>query len=328
MNILHKTFFIFFIAFAFAACETTTTNTPSHSDNPAPVPANPADAVDVDTPSTTRPVVRQSHNCEVKGKVLDGNAFWIKEKETLVCIAADESTADANLGDSHRILEIYDTKSCNQLKKEVLPVNVSPDYPYYLAQITYNKSSHLVGIRGFDKIYCYDVDKQQLLPALEPQFMSERFAEDAQSGMIKHLEVWEDYLVGYAQDMGVFAFQLGDDVPKKIMPFAEYALDETNFHPLFLLESKEGAYQALVPDYDLNTGTFNINPLFENHRKVSTQIGASARNNRFIVMREPVENSQPKPIAIDLQNRKKVDLPVDIASKNTGEILAWLRANS
>ena len=110
-------------------------------------------------------------------EVLEGNQFWIREKSILVAVTADSTTFDADFGSSHRVLEVYNTESCELIQREVLPVNVSPDFPYFLAEITYNNESELVGIRGANTIYVYDVAQQQLLPELKPQYLSERLAE-------------------------------------------------------------------------------------------------------------------------------------------------------
>ncbi len=267
-----------------------------------------------------------SHDCEVEGEILEGNEFWIRDSETLVVIKADSTTYDADFGPSHRILEVYNTQSCNQVFRQVLPVNVSPDFAYFLAQILYNNSSKLVGIRAFGKIYCYDVENQQLLEPLTPKFQAERFAEDAQSGMIQRLEVWEDFLVGYSQDKGAFVLNFKDKAnPEAVMPFSEVSLTETDFASLFLLPSSGGGMQAILPKYDPNTGEFAINPLLETPTELETNIPKSARNNRFLVIK--TKGDAATSLAVDLQNFTRVDLPADQQNKKTQEILSWMRAN-
>lgn len=272
----------------------------------------------IDTPT--------SHNCEVAGEILEGNEFWIRDSETLVVIKADSTTHDADYGPSHRILEVYNTQNCSQVFREILPVNVSPDFAYFLAQILYNNSSKLVGIRAFGKIYCYDVENQKLLKPLTPKFQSERFAEDAQSGMIQRLEVWEDFLVGYSQDKGAFVFNFKDkNNPEAVMPFSEVALTETDFASLFLLPSSGGGMQAILPKYDPYTSEFAINPLLDTPTELETNIPKSARNNRFLVIKTKGEASTP--LAVDMQNFTRVNLPADQQDKKTQEILSWMRGN-
>ncbi len=272
----------------------------------------------IDTPTT--------HNCEVEGEILEGNQFWIRDSETLIVIKADSTTNDADFGPSHRILEVYNTQNCERVFREVLPVNVSPDFAYFLAQILYNKNSQLVGIRGFGKIYCYDVENHKLLEPLTPKFQSERFAEDAQSGMIQRLEVWEDYLVGYSQDKGTFVFNFKDkNNPQAVMPFGELALTETDFASLFLLPSSNGGMQAILPKYDPNTSEFSINPLLSTPTELETNIPQSARNNRFLVIKAKTNGQEA--LAIDMQNFQSVDLPADVKDKKTQEILTWMKGN-
>ncbi|MCB9285745.1 MAG: hypothetical protein H6560_00400 [Lewinellaceae bacterium] len=269
--------------------------------------------------------LRASHNCQVSGEILEGNQLWIREKDILVVIKADSTTLDPDYGPSHRILEVYDTKDCNRIERKVLPVDVSPDFPYYIAEITYNNNSQLVAAHGFNNIYIYDVENRQLLPQLQPQYMTERYGVDAQSGMIQRLEVWEKYLVGYARDYGSFVFDLSDKQhPSPVPAFAEYEVETQVFHSLFLLES-QGGYQAIMPSYDYEANEFSINPAFKNPIALNTDVPRSARNNRFLVLRRA--DAEKTAVAFDLKNRKAVALPENIATQQTRNILDWLKQN-
>ncbi len=266
-----------------------------------------------------------SHNCQPGGEILEGNQFWIRELETLVVVKADSSTLDPDYGPSHRVLEIYDTKDCRRLARQVLPVNVSPDFPYYIAEITYNNTSRMLAIRGFSTIYLYDLANQSLLPVLEPKFLRERYGVDAQSGMIQRLEVWENYLIGYSQDYGSFVFDLsGRQAPKAVLPFGELESEE-KFYPIFLLASG-GGYQAILPEYDREADKFAINPAFTAPLQLNLDVQKSARNNRFLVLRQTDEAKTPQ--AFDLLKRKRVELPANVASQGTQAILAWMKQNS
>ena len=52
-----------------------------------------------------------------------------------------------------------------------------------------------------------------------------------------------------------------------------------------------------------------------------TNVSNSARNNRFLVLR----NQEKQAIAFDLQERKKVDLPAELRQSATKDILDWLK---
>ncbi len=286
---------------------------------------------DSDTTSVTvsendTPDTYTNKDCPISGNILSGNKLVLPEKKIIAYILADSTTVDEGLGDSHRVLAIFDSESCDQLNRVTLPVNVSPDYPYYLAKINYNNSSNLLGIRGFDKIFCYDLEDQKLLPALTPAYKLERYGEDAQSGMIQRVEVWEQFLIGYARDEGVFAFDLRDpSAPKNVLPFAEYEIDESNFGSLFLFPSSDGGTQCLMPKYDVETEEFSINPMLQQPGDIDTNIPAAARNNRFLVLKMKDENKTP--LAFDLQNYQRMELPADVAAKPVQEILDWMREN-
>lgn len=290
------------------------------SSNTGNTPASTADTLAANLNEPPPP----SHNCTLAGNMLEGNEVWVKDIDRLVVVTADSSTYDTNLGDSHRIVEVYDTRSCQRIARHVLPVSMSPDFAYFVAQINYNKVSHLVGIRGFNQIYIYDLTAQKLMPALKATFQSTRFSEDAQSGMIKRLEIWEDFLIGFAEDRGSFAFDLSTPAAiKPVMPFGEYAVSETEFASLFLLESDGGGMQAILPRYDPNTEEFAINPLLSKPAELEINIPRSARNNRHLVIRE--KSAANAPIAIDMSKYSRVELPEDIRSKPTQAILEWMR---
>lgn len=267
-----------------------------------------------------------SHNCPIAGDVLPGNQFWAKDVQILVAIVADSTTYDEDLdAPSHRILEIYNTADCSLIERKTLPVDVSPDFAYYIAEITYNKINKLVAIRGAKTIYCYDVESRKLLPKMTPKFRSERFGVDAQSGQIQRLEVWEDYLIGYAQDYGVFAFDFADKQnPKAVMPFAEYAISESEFAPLFLLTFEQGGTQAIMPEYSRQSGAFLIHATFDSPMNLNSNVPQSARNNRYLVLREQGSNNA---IAFDLEQHEQIELPADMITKPTQEVLQWMRSN-
>lgn len=268
----------------------------------------------------------QMPDCAIVGEVLEGNRIWLAEEKLLVVLLADSTTYDENYGDSHRVLAIYSGDDCTEVDRHVLPVNSSPDYAYYLAKINYNKSHNLIGIRGFSQVFCYDFEAKELLPPLKPEFWMERYGEDAQSGMISRLEIWENYLVGYSKDEGTFVFDLSDKAaPKAILPFAEYEKSETEFASLFLLENQDGKKQALLPFYDDKKDDLNINPLLDEPNGIDTNISKSARNNRFLVFNMQGEEAQP--LVIDMAEYEKVELPAEANLKGTQAILDWLKSN-
>ncbi|MFN7118413.1 MAG: hypothetical protein ACK4TA_16570 [Saprospiraceae bacterium] len=297
-------------------------------------PSNEGEGASTSTPqeyadTTGRGIaVRDTHNCTVKGEVLEGNLFWARDQEVLVAITADSTTYSADLdAPGHRILEIYDTKNCSLIQRQVLPVDESPDFPYYISDITYNNVTHLVGIRGTSSIYLYDVASRKLLPRMKPQFATKRPGIDAQSGMVQRLEVWENYLVGYAQDYGAFVYNMTNaQNPTPVMPLGEYKVQDGEYGSLFLLPAGTGnAEQGIMPSYDRETGEFKVNTIFDQPIDINTaQVNKSALNNRYIVLRNTADNTA---YAVDLQAQKRIDLPADIAAKPTQEILSWVRKN-
>ncbi len=267
--------------------------------------------------------VELKKDCPLSGELLEENQVFLKKQAKMLRIIADSSTYDDHYGNSHRVLELYDLHNCQLELRLVLPVNKSPDFPYYLADINYNNHSKVVAIKGAETVYCFDIVSRKMLPMLLPKFKNERLAVDASSGQIIRLELWEDFLIGFAQDKGVFVFDIQNlSKPRPVLPFAEYALGETRFSSLFLLPSDRKKHQVILPEYDWEEETFSINPLLKKPIALSQEISKSALDNRFIVLRQQKNNHA---IAVDMQKRINLPLSDDIKNKNTKKILEWLK---
>ena len=308
---LKKIAFVSFLFFCISSCKESSNNNTATKNT-----------TEVKMPPTSQPIQKdeKKKDCEIKGNTLEGNQKIVDGKNTLVAIVADKKG-------SHRKLEIYNTSTCELINSEILPINISADFPYLIADIIYNKNSHLVAIKGYGAVYCYDVENQKLVDALIPDFLNERIAADASSGKIKHLEVWENYLIGYAEDIGAFVFDLTDTTrPKNLLPAAEFDLSEgegEDFASLFFLKSQNGknTYQAIAPSYDYDNFKFQVNPLFETPKDVNISIPKKDRGNRFIVLKMKDKNV----FTVDMESQKNVALPDQIKNKTSQEILNWLK---
>lgn len=256
--------------------------------------------------------------CSVEGEMQEGN-WYISQGSLLLAVTGDSISS----GTGHRVLSVYDATDCQLLERHVFPVNHSSDYGYRIAEIMYNNSSRLVGIKGFDVLYTFDLDQRRLTGPLEPQYKKERIATDAQSGMIQRLEVWENFLMGYAEDFGAFAFDLRDPAnPVAVLPVAELKLSESDYSALFLLPSGE-RFQALIPRYDPVEKDFDINPLFEEPRPVQPATENGGPVSRFVILR--LVPNPKKAVVIDLQERKIVPLPPNLEEATNSAILEWLQ---
>ena len=267
-----------------------------------------------------------THNCTITNEILEDNQIWLREDQRLVCITADSSTYDESYGPGHRILEVYNTENCEQIMRQLLPTGVSPDFPYYLAKISYTNATGIVAITNFDGIFLYNVKNNSLVQKtpIKPEFRYPRDAEDAQTGMIQRLEVWENYLIGYAQDQGCFAFDISNQSsPKAVLATAEYKTPQDGFASLFMLPTGDDKVQVLIPSYDYDKDEFSINPMLNAAKAISDKITDSARNNRYLVLRE--KNSDQTPHAFDLQAHSQVELPADVTKKGTQAILDYIK---
>jgi len=312
----HLLFFVFVLLLGISSCTDSAT---SNNNNETSNEQTTLDDNIIDlTPSLSSP------DCVIQGQVLKDNTLWIAEIDVLAVIKADTSTTQEGFEPSHRIFELLNGRTCEVAFSEMLPENASPDFPYYIAQIQYNKDSKIIGIQGFYDIYICDLDQDNQLTKLSPKYFKERLFDDPQSGMIMRLEVWEDYLLGYAQDAGAFAFDISDkSSPKSVLAFAEWQDPENaDYHSMFLLPTADGT-QAIIPFYDAEEDDFILHPIFNSPQNFSTNIPKTARNNKFLVLRDA--DDQNKSFAIDLNKRALVDLPDNVAGLKTQQILDWMR---
>ena len=262
-------------------------------------------------------------NCKVEGEVLENNQKWIPERDRLIAIVADKSTEDPDFGESHRLVRVYDSEACEVIFKQELPVNVSPDYPYYLMGVD-SMDRRLVGILGTGQFYVYDLDNNLISPALKPQFKGQRYLDDAQSGNILQMETIGRYVVGYSEDIGPFVYNLTiPKSPKQEQPIAEYKVSERDFSSLFLLKAEEGKQYAILPEYNAENRSFALNTLTEEATPMSSQLTKSGKDTRYVVLR--TTGTKPTAVAVDMQTKKRIALPAAIATKNTQEVLAWVK---
>lgn len=321
-------YYLFFLVLCLGVACTEPNNTSNANTGTKPTSPNIPNVIDKEqivprSASKTTRSLKQQQKCVIEGELLEGNELWLKDHAKLVCIRADSSTYDANFGMSHRILEIYNTHTCKVELKLTLPVNISPDFPYFLADINYNNESEIVAIKAAKTVYCLDLATRKMLPLLTPKFKTKREIADPSSGTIIRLELWENFLVGYAQDQGTFVFDLSSSGgAKPVLPFAEFQLGDTRFNSLFLLPSGPNKYQAIFPFYDWEEENFAINPIFKSPISLETSVQKSALDNQYLVLRH---KDQKNAILVDMKAKKNRPLPPEMLNKNTKEILAWAK---
>lgn len=331
MNTYSRLFFVLLCLFCFACDDTAPADKPLV--NPKSVDTTTSVATDPDTKDTVVPPpapigmkqpLQTKHDCKVKDKVLESNEFWLQQDQTLVAIVADKTTESIDFGDSHRIFVAMDTRDCKTLLRETLPVNMSPDYPYYLNTNTYEAVNKVICSQGYEAVICYDAVAQKLLPQMKPKYLTERSAEDAQSGMPTGMEIWNQFLIGNTLDFGSYVFDLSDKKkPKSILPNAEYQDPENeSYTSMFLLEGKDDLYQAFIPTLNEDQDGTEVKKMFKQPIAVSTTIAKSVRNNRFIVLKKKDGKSS---VVIDMQEMKEVSLPAEVATKGVKDILTWLK---
>ena len=320
--------------FWLTACDTPSTNGDNTSPAPVSTPTGTETTSAENSSSTTAApaerTVRSAHDCEPVGRPLDDGSFWLAERERLFVIVADTAELyDKEYPESYRSFQIYDTEKCDLIGNHVMPVNRSPDYPYYLYPNTYESVNQVICAQGFDFVYCYDVGRREMLMPLIPEYLSKRRVTDANSGLPVGLSVWDHFLFGYAAEFGAYAFDLHDKKQiKALLPTAEYTDRESGaIYQLFLPQMTPGQHQAVYTtfDYDAGEDAFQVKTLLENPLPVSTRLPASARNNNLIVLKHKDGSSA---IGIDMAKGTKITLPAEVAQQPVQEIISWMKNNS
>ena len=234
-------------------------------------------------------IVTQKGDCKFSGEVLPENRFLLRDLKRLVVLATSDEHPSG-------VLEVFSSEDCSVINRVVLPENMAPDFPFYLAEIMYNNQSKIVGIRGFDKFCLYDAETNELSMPFAPKYLNERLAAgDAETGRVLRLEVWEDYLVGFAQGNGAFVYDLKNPLePKPILPIAEYQQKDESYSSLFLLPSEKNneTYQAIFPRFDEETGTFGIVSLFERPQPLLPRGLGASKNSKMVALQENSEGKK------------------------------------
>ena len=286
----------------------------------------------VDSLGQASEAATQFHNCTLKRKTLQENEWWIKERGVLITIAADSTTFDkASNADSHRIVEVYKTADCSKIFQQTLPVNMSPDFAYYLAKGEFDSLNQLVLIRGFDRCYAYSVVENRLIGPLKPKFSPDKLAGDAGSGSISDTRMLGNYLFGYAMDMGPFAFDLRDkNNPKAIMPLREFIAEEGgDMRGFYLVEVTRGRYQAVIPVFNyesVESGGLRLATLFDQPRAIIPGKVNATKDNRFVLLKEQQsQGAKPQPIGIDLEKAALFTLPNKAADMTEHDLLKVMK---
>lgn len=140
-----------------------------------------------------------------------------KSLNKLVQITADSSTYDKKFGNSYRVLLVYHVghDRVYLTRRIVLPINMSPDYPYRLLD-KFEGDKNFVVIAGNRKYFIYDVDADSLSNSVFPRFPYQD-GVDAQTGRLINLQLSKDGLIltGEACDYGRFSFDLTNQLSPK-----------------------------------------------------------------------------------------------------------------
>ncbi len=262
-------------------------------------------------------------DCKPDFEILEGNRLLIRDMGLAVFIGADSSTYDENFGEGHRVLITMSIKdTCEIIDRQILPVNDSPDIPYFFADISYHRTHQVIALKSLKKVLTYNLKTKKISDSVEPVFMNEREYADAQSGNIQRLEVWEDHLIGYAMDLGVFVFSIDQDGRlKSVLPLVEYQMEESIYSPLFLIQSENAQMQAIIPGVpNLPPYSYSIEPIFEN--PIAFRPDPQFIKGHYLVLGKKADGTQ---LLVDFEKRKRVELPDNISKGAIEDIEAWLQ---
>lgn len=212
-------------------------------------------------------VEEKTVTCDFSDRAVRDGQYLLRDLQRLVLLTTDESNPQG-------ILEVYNNTNCTKVNQIAFPAFGDSVSTYRPAQIIYNNQSKYIGIYGGGRVYLYDAAADKAGGPLLPRFLTPR--PRTVSGEIVRLEVWEDYLIGFAAEKGAFAFDLKNpNNPAAILPSAEYARPDGTYSSLFLLPSQgeKETMQAVFPRYDAATETFGIVSLFKKPRALALAEG-------------------------------------------------------
>lgn len=228
----------------------------------------------VDTPTSG-----ENKKCDFSKDALRDGQFTLRDLQRAVVLATDAKNAQG-------VLRVYDTENCAQVNEVAFPAFGDSTATYRMAQIIYNNQSKLVAVYGGGRIYLYDAAEDKAAGPLLPEYLTPR--PRTVTGEIVRLEVWEDYLVGFAAEKGAFVFNLKEEnKPAVVLPAAEFARPDGTFSSLFLLPTRgeENSVQAIFPRYDAETETFGIVSLFKKPRSLTLPEG-TLKISETVVLQE------------------------------------------
>ncbi len=263
--------------------------------------------------------------CKINGTTLEGNEHYVRRLGKVFSLVSDHTVYDEKLGESHRVFQVYTVDDCNMITRHALPINRSPDFPYLLQMNTFEEVNQVVCCQGFDEVFCYDLASNNMLPPMTPEYVNSRNQVDAQSGMPVALKTFDKYLISYAVDHGFTGYDLRvKKKPKSYPPIAEFSNGE-KLNDLFAFKLESGLHQLYFPSFEESADDpIQLTPLLEKPMDISPRVSRSVRNNRFIVLRNKPDKTH---FVIDMKNKKLIDIPADIASKNVQEVRKWVKEN-
>ena len=160
------------------------------------------------------------------------------------------------------------------------------------------------------------------LPKMKPAEIMNT-SVDAQSGMPVGVIGRDNYLIGYAINMGGYAFDISDrSRPKGVAPAATYASPDEEVNTLFFLPESEDNYRAIMTIID-DEGRLKAEDVFSKAIKVNPTLPANIQDNRYLVFKDQLNGQQ---LAIDMEAQEAIALPPDIITKPVKDILKWLKS--
>lgn len=271
---------------------------------------------------STEKVTTNFVKCKTTNKILPENILELHAQNVTAFIGANDTTLDKDMGESHRIFEVKSGPNCEVVFSETLPVNMSPDFPYYLSKEASNEKLGLIGIRGFQNAVAYDVPTKKLYADLKPKFLTEREAADATSGMISNLFFDQNYLYGYAVDFGVFGFDMKKNGSPQL-PIAEFG--ETQ---LFGFEREKNHVDIMIPIVTFNEdGSLDLKMknIFERTIRINPALKFKFHNGKYILFKEKMGTAPTNHLVVDMDKKERLDLPKEIAESSIQKVMEYLK---
>jgi len=254
--------------------------------------------------------VRDTFDCKIFGKKDSGSDHWLASEEMYFAMTNDIFQKEQVQSSSYNVFQVYNTINCNLIYNGKLPMVDGLDKPYKLQADIYESVNQLVCTQSPENVFCYHVGRKEIIVPLSPPIsISKSGTYDPR--LQRDLTVWENYLFGWTDQIGVYAFDMTNlHNPSRVMQSGTYSTKMNTIY-FFVMNDLEGI-QLLVSE--VIDGELRMNPIFSSAKNLSRKVYRDRSGGRYAFLKS---NVGLEFVAVDLANREIIKLPQKVQSSKS-----------